>query len=86
MLTGGFVFMLDWGSNPQFLLSVGGYHPRYKKPAKFPDVPRVTALIKKSEDIRLTCELYQAITSNAYQVGFSAELVIKKGNVKVCGF
>ena len=86
VLTGGFAFMLDWGSNPQFLLSVGGYHPRYKKPAKFPDVPRVTALIKKSEDIRLTCELYQAITSNSFQVGFSAELVIKKGNVRVYGF
>ena len=85
-LTGGFAFMLDWGSTPQFLLSVGGYHPRYKKPARFPDVPRVTALIKKGEDIRLSCEFYQAITSNSFQIGLSAELVIKKGNVRVYGF
>jgi hypothetical protein len=85
-LTGGFAFMLDWGSNPQFLLSVGGYHPRYKKPARFPEIPRVTALIKKGEDIRLSCEFYQAITSNSYQVGFSAELVVKKGHARAYGF
>jgi hypothetical protein len=85
-LTGGFAFMLDWGSNPQFLLSVGGYHPRYKKPARFPEIPRVNALIKKGEDIRLSCEYYQAITSNSYQIGFSAELVVKKGNARAYGF
>jgi hypothetical protein len=85
-LTGGFAFILDWGSNPQFLLSVGGYHPRYKKPARFPEIPRVTALIKKGEDIRLSCEFYQAITSNSFQIGFSAELVIKKGKARVYGF
>ena len=85
-LTGGFAFMLDWGSNPQFLLSVGGYHPRYKKPDRFPEIPRVTALIKRGEDIRLSCQYYQAITSNSYQIGFSAELVVKKGNARAYGF
>jgi hypothetical protein len=85
-LTGGFAFMLDWGGNPQFLLSVGGYHPRYKKPASFPEIPRVTALIKRGEDIRLSCEYYQAITSNSFQIGFSAELVVKKGRAKAHGF
>jgi hypothetical protein len=86
VLTGGFAFLLDWGDNPQFLLSVGGYHPRYKKPARFPEIPRVTALIKKGEDIRLSCQYYQAITSNSYQVGLSAELVVKKGKARAYGF
>jgi Family of unknown function (DUF6603) len=85
-LTGGFAFMLDWGSNPQFLLSIGGFHPRYKKPAKFPEVPRITALIKKGDDIRLSCESYQAITSNSFQFGLNAELVINKGHARVYGF
>ncbi|HSI76893.1 MAG TPA: DUF6603 domain-containing protein, partial [Lunatimonas sp.] len=85
-LTGGFAFILDWGSNPQFLLAVGGYHPRYKKPARFPEIPRVNALIKKGEDIRLSCEFYQAITSNSYQIGFSAELVVNRGNARAYGF
>jgi hypothetical protein len=85
-LTGGFAFMLDWGNNPQFLLSVGGYHPRYKKPARFPEIPRVTALIKRGEDIRLSCQYYQAITSNSYQIGLTAELVVKKGKARAYGF
>jgi hypothetical protein len=85
-LTGGFAFMLDCGGRPQFLLSVGGYHPRYKKPDRFPEIPRVTALIKSGDDIRLSCQYYQAITSNSYQIGFSAELVVKKGNVRAYGF
>jgi len=85
-LTGGFAFVLDWGRQPQFLMSVGGYHPRYKKPARFPDIPRLTASIKKGEDITLTCEYYQAITSNSFQIGFSANLVVRKGKAKAVGF
>jgi hypothetical protein len=85
-LTGGFAFVLDWGADPKFLLSVGGYHPRYQKPARFPDIPRLSALIKKGDGIRLTCAYYQAITSNSYQIGFSADLAIKKGNAIATGF
>lgn len=85
-LTGGFAFVLDWGKQPQFLMSVGGYHPRYKKPARFPEIPRLTASIKKGENISLTCQYYQAITSNSFQIGFSANLVVKKGKAKATGF
>lgn len=85
-LSGGFAFLLDWGSQPQFLFSVGGYHPRYKKPARFPDVPRLKAEVKKGSTVRLTCEYYQAITSNSFQIGFSAELVVKKGAARAYGF
>lgn len=85
-LKGGFAFMMDWGQNPQFLLSIGGHHPNYKKPARFPAVPRLTALIKKGDAVSLTCEYYQAITSNSFQVGFSADLLIQKGGAKVTGF
>ncbi len=85
-LTGGFAFMLDWSSNPQFLLSAGGYHPRYKKPARFPEIPRLTAQIKKGDDIRLTCQYYQAITSNSFQIGLTAEVVVVKGKAKAIGF
>jgi hypothetical protein len=34
----------------------------------------------------LSCQYYQAITSNSYQIGFSAELVVKKGNARAYGF
>jgi hypothetical protein len=84
-LSGGFAFVLDWGKQPQFLLSVGGYHPRYKKPARFPAIPRLTALVKKGDSIRLACQYYQAITSNSFQIGFSADLTVQKGRAKAIG-
>lgn len=85
-LNGGFAFVLDWGTQPQFLMSVGGYHPRYQKPARFPDIPRLSAQIKKGDDFRATCKYYQAITSNSYQIGFSADLLVKKGKAIATGY
>ena len=85
-LAGGFAFVLDWGNDPQFLLSVGGYHPRYQKPPRFPDIARLSAQIKRGDAVRLTCLYYQAITSNTFQIGFSADLLVKKGNATAIGF
>lgn len=85
-LSGGFAFVLDWGKDPQFLFSIGGYHPRYKKPTRFPVIPRLRAEIKKGDNFRLTCQYYQAITSNSFQIGFSADLLVKKGRAKATGF
>lgn len=84
-LNGGFAFMLDWGSRPAFLFSIGGYHPRYKKPARFPEIPRLSALIRKGKAIILYCEYYQAITSNTFQIGFRADLEINYKAAKVNG-
>jgi hypothetical protein len=84
-LTGGFAFLLDWGDKPAFLYSIGGYHPRYKKPARFPDIPRLTALIKKGSNVSIFCEYYQAITSNSFQIGFAAHLLVKFGKFRIEG-
>jgi len=85
-LTGGFVFVLAGGDDPQFLFSVGGFHPRYNKPPKYPEVPRVSAVISKGEDIVLSCAFYTAITSNSFQIGFRADLFVGIGDVEVTGY
>lgn len=84
-LTGGFAFVLDWGREPQFLMSVGGYHPRYKKPDRFPDIPRLTASIKVGSSVNLTCKYYQAITSNSFQLGIRADLLVRVGSARATG-
>ena len=84
-LTGGFAFMLAWGKRPAFLFSIGGYHPRYKKPARFPEIPRLSALIRKGKHVILYCEYYQAITSNSFQIGFAAGLEINYKGAEVKG-
>jgi len=81
-LSGGFAFMLDWSDTPQFLMSLGGYHPRYNRPERFPTVQRLSAVIKRGDIFRLSCEYYQAITSNSYQVGLQADALLKKSGAK----
>lgn len=85
-LTGGFVFVLAGGNSPQFLFSVGGYHPRYDKPPKYPEVPRVSAVISKGDDISISCAFYTAITSNSFQIGVRADLLVKAADFKVTGY
>lgn len=85
-LNGGFAFVLSWDENPQFLLSVGGYHPRYKKPERFPDVKRLTAIVQKGKKLKMTCELYTAITSNSFQIGFRADLYLKYKGARIYGY
>lgn len=85
-LSGGFAFVLSWDKRPQFLFSVGGYHPRYKKPARFPSIPRLAALIQKGKSLKLTCECYQAITSNSFQIGFRADLFLRYKKAKAHGY
>ncbi|MEL7161982.1 MAG: DUF6603 domain-containing protein, partial [Bacteroidota bacterium] len=85
-LQGGFAFVLSWGSRPQFLLSVGGYHPRYKKPALFPNIARLSAEIKKGKNLMISCEYYQAISSNSFQTGAAARLKAKFGPAKIEGY
>ena len=75
-LEGGFAFMLDWGSRPAFLFSIGGFHPRYKKPAQFPDVPRLSASINLADVVKLSGAYYQAITSNSFQIGYDTYMEV----------
>ncbi len=85
-LSGGFAFVLSWDRRPQFLLSVGGYHPRYKRPARFPEIARLQAVIKYGKKFSLTCQYYQAITSNSFQIGFRADLWAKAMGAKITGY
>jgi len=85
-LKGGFAFLLDWGRRPAFLFSIGGYHPRYKKPARFPDIPRLSAMIRLGKVVKLTCKYYQAITSNSFHIGFSAFLKASAAGASLEGY
>ena len=84
-LQGGFAFVLGWGSQPQFLFSVGGYHPAYKKPKSFPEIPRLSAVLKKGK-WTITLAYYTAITSNTFQLGYRADFEFKKKRTKAVGY
>jgi len=71
-LTGGFAFVV-WFRTGQFVLTLGGYHPRFPKPADFPDVPRLGFHWLVSSTITIKGGLYFALTSSAVMVGGSLE-------------
>jgi hypothetical protein len=63
-----------WGNNAQFALSLGGFHPRFTPPPKFPSLRRLTLNLIDRDNLQLDCKVYQAITSNTVQFGARAEL------------
>jgi hypothetical protein len=83
-LTGGFAFY-TWVSGEHagdFVMSIGGYHPRFNKPAHYPVVPRVALNWKLSDNLLMRGELYFALTPSAIMMGGRWELLYTSSNVK----
>jgi hypothetical protein len=60
---------LDWGAEPQFVLAIGGLHPRFAAPAGLPPLERVTFALTGGENPRVRLVTYLALTANTIQLG-----------------
>lgn len=81
----GSVAVYTWlkGENTgDFVLTVGGYHPRFKKPAHYPTVPKVGFNWLVSETTKISGNTYFALTNQAIMAGFSFNATYQKGNLK----
>jgi len=85
-LSGDMAVRLNWGADPNFLLTVGGFHPAYKAPAELANVRRITLSLWAGENPRLLLEAYFAVTSNTVQFGARLELYASAGSFNVYGF
>jgi hypothetical protein len=85
-LLGDMALRLSWGDNPDFAVSLGGFHPRYTPPAGFPALRRMTVSIGDGDNPRLSCTSYMAVTSNSYQFGAAVELYVAAGGFSVHGY
>ncbi len=84
-LSGGFAFY-TWISGPHegdFVITLGGYHPKFVKPAHYPTVPRVALNWKIGKFLSIKGELYYALTSSAIMAGGRWEVLFKTSIVKV---
>jgi hypothetical protein len=63
---------LRFGVGYGFLLAIGGFHPRFRPPPRFPPVRRITLTAGDNPHLRL--EAYIAVTTNTAQVGAHVEL------------
>lgn len=74
-LEGDMAVRLKWGDNPDFLITVGGFHPSYTPPPlALPTLRRLAINILNTSIAKIRVECYQAVTSNTVQFGAKADL------------
>ena len=79
-LTGGFAFVI-WFAGPnagQFVLTIGGYHPKFKRDG-YPVVPRLGLQWRVSPFVTIKGESYFALTSEALMAGVRVEVSARFG-------
>lgn len=83
-LTGGFACFLwfDGQYKGDFVVTVGGYHPRFRPPPHYPTVDRVGVDWKMDSHLQLTGGLYFSLTPAAIMAGGGLSLTYQLGNLK----
>lgn len=83
-LTGGFAFYVWFGGPHQgdFVITIGGYHPRFNKKSYYPDVPRLGFNWRVTAKVTIKGESYFALTASAVMAGGLLEASYKSGNLK----
>lgn len=90
-LTGGFAYMAwfkdvgDVGKGPRagdFVLTLGGYHPSFKRQPWYPIEPRVGANWQVTPNLLVKSELYFALTPSSVMAGGSLNATWQSGDLK----
>jgi hypothetical protein len=84
-LSGDMALRLNWGTSPDFAVSLGGFFPRYQPPPGFPALKPLTVAIGDGDDIQLSCSAYLAVTTNSFQFGAAVQLYASAGGFTVQG-
>ena len=85
-LEGGLGVLAQFGNDPNFVVSVGGFHPSYNPPAlPFTQISRVAINILNTPVAKVRIDAYFAVTSNTVQFGARAELYFGVSIAKVEG-
>jgi hypothetical protein len=85
-VSGDMAMRSNYGDEPRFLLSVGGWNPRYDPPKDFPDLRRVKASLgAPGGNPKIEFTGYFAVTSNTVQAGAGVHALAKAGPAKIEG-
>ncbi|CAE6794411.1 DUF6603 domain-containing protein [Nitrospira defluvii] len=85
-LEGEMGVLFAWGDDADFVLSVGGFHPRFTPPPlPFPSPKRLALCILDEDQARIRVSSYFAVTTNTVQFGASAELFFGFSAISVDG-
>lgn len=85
-LEGDMALRIRYGQNPDFLLTVGGFHPNFQPPElELPANLRRLSVTLYSGNPNILMECYMAITANTFQFGAAAYLTYESSGVSVRG-
>lgn len=87
-VSGDMALRSTWGNDSSFMLSVGGFHPRYSPPKSFPKLDRVKASLSKGgggASAKIELSAYMSVTPNTFQVGAGLVLQASAGPASVDG-
>lgn len=92
-ITGSLAFLVSWGEQQTFALSVGGFHPDFRDIPTIPALPdgfrnmaRIGISLLSDDNPRLKVESYFAVTSNTVQFGAKVELYAAAAGFNIYGF
>jgi Family of unknown function (DUF6603) len=85
VITGEMRLRMRWDEQPYFALAVGGVHPAFTPPAGLEGMQRAAIVLADSENLKIRCESYLAITSNTVQFGARVDLVAKEWKFSISG-
>lgn len=85
-LEGELGLLVAWGGDANFVVSAGGFHPRFNPPPlPFPSPKRIAISLLNTDIARIRTETYFAVTSNTVQFGSATELMFDVGVARVDG-
>jgi hypothetical protein len=76
VISGDMALRATWAGQREFLLAIGGFHPRFTPPAGFPALQRITIDMPSGIVSKLRLAAYLAITSNTMQFGAELDVFI----------
>ncbi len=82
-LTGGFALFI-WFDGPNkgdLVLTLGGYHPRFRRPAHYPLVPRLGLNWPVNNNLTIKGGVYLAITPSCGMLGAKLEATFHSGRI-----
>jgi hypothetical protein len=83
-LTGGFAFF-TWLSGQHagdFVITLGGYHPKFERPSHYPVVPRLGVDWQVTGQLSITAQMYFALTPSCLMAGGQLSVVYNAGVIK----
>ncbi|OJJ19697.1 hypothetical protein BKI52_19385 [marine bacterium AO1-C] len=86
-LQGDVAFRLKWGSQPNFVFTIGGFHPEFTPPPlNLPALRRLSISLIDTKNAKVALEAYFAITANSVQLGARLDARFSAGKFAVVGY